>query len=313
MQIHLVFVCGVFVLCLSGCSLFVCGFGLGNFVFVDFVFHWWCFCWLWSVSWCSFVVVFLFLSVNHIWASSLTSPGTGTQKLDITLFNHLFSITIFPNRFFAFAVFCNHLFSTIIFASLRSSLLLCDHLCFFAIIFASLRSSLQSLFSNHSFQSVFELMRINLVFWCFWVVFWWCCSFFVCGFRLGCFYFVFVILAFFGGVFCRVGCDLFRGVVVVFNVSFLSGGLSGVLCGLWCLVCESHLCSLPICESHLCSFSLSSPETWNLKSILWIIFRSFSNHSIFAITFFQSLFFCDHSFCAITLFEKRFEKCLTKD
>ena len=37
-----------------------------------------------------FVVFFVFLSVNHICDSSLTSPETGTQKLDVA-----FSVTFF--------------------------------------------------------------------------------------------------------------------------------------------------------------------------------------------------------------------------
>ena len=43
---------------------------------------------------------------------------------------------------------------------------------------------------------------------------------FVCGFRLVCFGFVFVISSFLWWCFCRVGCDMFWEVVVVFDVSF---------------------------------------------------------------------------------------------
>ena len=66
--------------------------------------------------------------------------------------------------------------------------------------------------------------------------------------------FVFCLWLSFGVFSCRVGCDLFSGVVVVFDVSFCMVWLwcslcvlCGVLCGLFCVVffCESHLCSLP--------------------------------------------------------------------
>ena len=156
-------------------------------------------------------------------------PRNLTSLFSITFFDHFFSNHCFPIAvFFFFAIIC----------LLRSSL-------FFRTLFPITPS-------NHSFQSVFELIRINIVFVWFWGRVVCCCSFFVCGFRLERFVFVFVILAFLWWCFCHVGCDLFCGVVVV--------GVSFCVAWLWCSLWWSVVCCV-LSVNHICAPSLSSPET----------------------------------------------------
>ena len=293
MQINIVFVCGVLgnvFVDVRFCLWF--SFGVFLFLFMILAFLWRffvvlvvvfdvivCVAWLWWSSW--FVV---FLSVNHICASSLSSPETWNHKLEKSLLWITFSITFLK------------LFSIKFFQSLFF-----DHLCFHYFFF-----------NHHFFEQLFFNRFSNLVF----VVFFWV-VFFVVRFLFVVFVWCVFILCLwfwlvFGGVFCRFGCDLFCGVVVAFSCEFCVAWLWWsflvvfVVCG---VLSVNHICAPCLSVNHICA-PFPSPhlklETWNQFC------ESFFDH--FPITLFlRSLvfnhsFFCDHSLCAITPFWKMFDK-----
>ena len=158
--------------------------------------------------------------------------GLSSLKLETLNLNNFFSI-IFRARFSI--TFCNHFLQ-----SLFLQVLVCNH---FSFVFNVFKSFLFVVFLGLYFLLLFV---------------------FVCSFRLECL-FVFVILSvLWWRVFCRVGCDLFFGVVVVFHVGFF-------VVWLWCffvvvfVVCfVVGCCALSlnlICVSSTPLPSLSSPET----------------------------------------------------
>ena len=225
------------------------------------------------------------LSVNHISAPSLTSPETWNHFCEppssITFFfEHISWITFFESPFLNHLFwnhFCESLFWNFFFFLTRFSTHFFDH--FFRFSLFNLQSLLQkknTFLLKSTFSIVLHILFLFVVF------------FGLCFFLEG---------AFFGDVFCRVGCDLFR-VVVVFNASFLSGVVVVffVVCG---VLSVNHICAPCLSVNHICA-PFPSPhlklETWNQFC------ESFFDH--FPITLFLRSLFFNHSFFAITLFAR---------